>query len=171
MSSLLEWLEDLNSRDKKVRAVLRRSLAFDPGTYVPSYPYVERFTTKGPGSWERSVAYLIAGLWASNWREGPGSSRLSLATAALRHWDSTGKSPSVEQRFMNLLDADQDQLPYRLRQMVKLLNDQSIDFHALQKDLSYWSDVQRRVQGRWAREFYRTDAGQSDSTSTDGDHK
>lgn len=31
MSGLIEWLEKLNESDTKVRAVLRRSLAFGPG--------------------------------------------------------------------------------------------------------------------------------------------
>ncbi len=35
MNGFIEWLEDLNEKDTKVRAVLRRSLAFDP---EHSYP-------------------------------------------------------------------------------------------------------------------------------------
>ena len=38
MSGFIEWLEGLNEKDTKVRAVLRRSLAFDPGRYRPAYP-------------------------------------------------------------------------------------------------------------------------------------
>ncbi|WP_294259682.1 hypothetical protein [Propionivibrio sp.] len=43
MSTFIEWLEGLNEKDTKVRAVLRRSLAFDPGSYVHAFPYVEPF--------------------------------------------------------------------------------------------------------------------------------
>ena len=43
MSGFIEWLEGLNEKDTKVRAVLRRSLAFDPGRFTPAYPYVEPF--------------------------------------------------------------------------------------------------------------------------------
>ena len=43
MSAFIEWLESLNEKDTKVRAVLMRSLAFEPGTHVPAYPYVEPF--------------------------------------------------------------------------------------------------------------------------------
>ena len=34
MNGFIEWLEGLNEKDTKVRAVLRRSLAFDPGEFV-----------------------------------------------------------------------------------------------------------------------------------------
>lgn len=33
MSGFIEWLESLNKKDTRVRAVLKRSLAFDPGAY------------------------------------------------------------------------------------------------------------------------------------------
>ncbi len=38
MSGFIEWLEGLNEKDTKVRAVLRRSLAFDPGEFTPPIP-------------------------------------------------------------------------------------------------------------------------------------
>ena len=40
-------------------------------------------------------------------------------------------STSTERRFITLLDADTDQLPHRLRQMIALLKEQSIDFDDL----------------------------------------
>ncbi len=39
MSGFIKWLEDLSERDTKVRAVLRRSLSFDPGKFAAAYPY------------------------------------------------------------------------------------------------------------------------------------
>ena len=36
MSAFLEWLENMNERDTRVRAVLRRSLSFAPGAYRES---------------------------------------------------------------------------------------------------------------------------------------
>ncbi len=53
MSRFIEWLEGLNKKDTKVRAVLRRSLAFEPGTFVPAYPYVEPFVKGESDSWRR----------------------------------------------------------------------------------------------------------------------
>ena len=70
MSGFIEWLEGLNEKDTKVRAVLRRSLAFDPGAFVPAYPYVEPFLKGEDNPWRREIFYLVAGIWAAHWREG-----------------------------------------------------------------------------------------------------
>ena len=69
MRRFIEWLEGLNQKDTKVRAVLRRSLAFDPGAFPPAYPYVEPFVRNERDEWKREMHYLVAGLWAANWRE------------------------------------------------------------------------------------------------------
>jgi len=64
-------------------------------------------------------------------------------------------STSTERRFINLLDADRDQLPHRLRQMIALLKEQAIDFDALLRGLQHWNGNQKRTQNAWARDFYR----------------
>jgi CRISPR system Cascade subunit CasB len=168
MSGLMEWLEDVNSHDTRVRAVLRRSLAFDPGTFPDSFTYVEPFVGESRSEWRRTALYLAAGLWASHWRPGRTGGRVSLGQAAAYH--AANGSPSTERRFIGLLDADEDQLPYRLRQMVALLKDQPIDFDALLRGLLYWNDDRKRTQIDWARDFYRNNQRVNDaqSPSTDG---
>jgi CRISPR system Cascade subunit CasB len=64
-------------------------------------------------------------------------------------------STSTERRFITLLAADTDQLPYHLRQMLALLKEQSIDFGDLLNKLLFWNDEQKRTQNTWARDFYR----------------
>lgn len=159
MSGFIAWLEKLNASDSKVRAVLRRSLAFDPGQYIPAFPYVEPFLKGEESGWRREMHYLVAGLWAGHWREGRKGPPLPLAKACaahqLEHQLKNG-SDSTERRFINLLDADRGQLPHRLRQMIALLGDQSIDFDALLRDLLNWNDEHKRTQLAWARDFYRT---------------
>jgi CRISPR system Cascade subunit CasB len=155
MNGFIEWLEDLNEKDTKVRAVLRRSLAFDPGAFAPAYPYIEPFVKDEGNSWRREMIYLVAGLWAAHWREGRSSDPMKIGKACATHQKASGSS-STERRFINLLDADSDQLPYRLRQMVALLKEQAIDFEDLLKGLLYWNDDLKRTQNNWARDFYRT---------------
>ncbi|MCA9474153.1 MAG: type I-E CRISPR-associated protein Cse2/CasB, partial [Nitrospira sp.] len=147
--------EGLNEKDTKVRAVLRRSLAFDPGQYVPAYPYVEPFVRDEGNSWWRQVHYLVAGLWAAHWQEGRAGEPLRIGQACQDLFIAKDKSPSIERRFIALLDADQDQLPYRMRQMVALLNVYPINFDALLTSLLYWNDDRKRTQNAWARDFYR----------------
>ena len=164
MSGFIEWLEDLNAKDTKVRAVLRRSLAFDPGTFAPAYPYVEPFVQDQDNSWRREMLYLVAGLWAAHWREGMNEAPMPIGKACAAFdsekrrtmsMDDRRKPSSTEKRFVTLLDADSDQLPNRLRQMIALLKEQAIDFDALLKGLLYWNDDQKRTQNAWARDYYR----------------
>jgi len=154
MNGFIEWLEGLNGKEPKVRAVLRRSLAFDPGQFVPAYPYVEPFLKEEGNLWRREMFYLVAGLWASHWRIGRSGVPLTLGKACAAYQVASG-SASTERRFITLLDADADQLPYRLRQMVALLKEQSIDFSDLLDRLFYWNDDKKRTQNIWARDFYR----------------
>lgn len=155
MSGFIEWLEDLNAKDTKVRAVLRRSLAFAPGNYSRAYPYVEPFLRSEDNTWRREVHYLVAGLWAAHWREGPLGQQMSIGQASAAHQTASG-SASTESRFINMLDSDRDQLPHRLRQMIALLKEQQIDFDGLLKSLLYWNDEHKRTQNAWARDFYRS---------------
>ncbi len=164
MSEFIEWLEGLNEKDTRVRAVLRRSLAFDPGAYVPAYPFVEPFLKGEGNSWRREMFYLVAGLWATHWREGLAGVPLSIGKACAAYQLESG-STSTERRFIALLDADRDQLPHRLRQMVALLKKQSIDFDSLLSGLLYWNDDQKRTQNSWARDFYRDISHETESTS------
>jgi CRISPR system Cascade subunit CasB len=154
MSSFIAWLEGLSEKDTKVRAVLRRSLAFAPGMFVPSYPYVEPFLKDEDTPWRRRVFYLIAGLWAAHWRDVQEDPPLSIGKACANYQNNSG-STSAERRFITLLDSDSEQLPHRLRQMMRLLKDEPVDFEALTKGLLHWNDLQKRTQNAWARDFYR----------------
>lgn len=165
MSGMLNWLEDIASKDTRVRAVLRRSLAFEPGTHAPAFPYVEPFVGTGSAS-RRSAMYLVAGVWALHWREGSNGVRISIARASAMHLAASG-SASMERRFINLLDADEEQLAHRLRQMMTLLKDYPIDCESLLSGLIHWTDAKKRTQNSWAREFYRTaSADVADETIT-----
>lgn len=155
MSGFIEWLESLNEKDTRVRAVLRRSLSFEPGKFPPAYPYVEPFIKDEDSAWRREIFYLVAGLWAAHWREGGQQHAMSLGKACAEY-QKASKSTSAERRFIALLDSDRKQLAHRLRQMIALLKEQAIDFGDLLKRLLYWNDDQKRSQNAWARDFYRS---------------
>ena len=174
MSRLIETLELRDQKDKKVRAVLRRSLAFGPGCFPPAYPYVEPFLGDEI-AWNREMRYLVAGLWAMHRREGRTGEPLSIGTACAEfdlekrrkmNRDDRRKMTSTERRFVALLDADKDQLPYRLRQMISLLKDFNLDFDAMLWDektktgLLNWNGERKRTQNQWAKDFYRKIAGE-----------
>ena len=155
MNRFIEHLEKLNEKETKVRAVLRRSLTFDPGDFRGGAgSYIEPFLKGEENFWKREMFYLVAGLWASHWRGGRAGVPMTFGKACAAYQVESG-STSTERRFTALLDADIDQLPHRLRQMVALLKEQPIDFGDLLNGLRYWRDDRKRIQNAWAREFYQ----------------
>ncbi len=165
MSGFIEWLQKLSEKDTKVRATLRRSLAFDPGGFIPAYPYVEPFIRNDDSPWRREMFYLIAGLWALHRQEGSKGRPLSIGEACAAYQAASG-STSTERRFITLLDSDRDQLSHRLRQMVALLKEQNLDLEDLLKGLLNWNDDQKRTQNAWARAFYRNMNHEEDTDPT-----
>jgi CRISPR system Cascade subunit CasB len=76
--------------------------------------------------------------------------------ASLRRARSEQNAPGLDRRVTYLLDADQGQLPFRLRQAVRFLqsNRVSVNWPLLLSDLLFWSHAERRVQRRWARSYF-----------------
>lgn len=152
-TAFVNMLENLK-HDRAAMANLRRSLAFDLGTHIASYPYVEPFANN-VDPWRRKMCYLVAGLYASHPRH--------IATEhsfgkAMQQLTARRESGSLERRFITLLDADDEQLANRLRQMVALLrsDDIPLNYAKLLNDLRYWRSPRRLSQQRWARDYYRT---------------
>lgn len=170
-------------------ARMRRALG-DPGAEV--IPVVEgflgRMQEERENCWERICYYLVAGLWASTvssseieqFRKEPEEEpevshsdegdvdkgyRRTLGQAIAQLYLARDQSKSIEQRFITLLDADEEQLPYRMRQMVQLLKSEEgirIYWSELLRDLLAWNDERRPVQQKWARAFYRTVAKETE---------
>jgi CRISPR system Cascade subunit CasB len=153
-NGFIAWLERVSKGERKVRAVLRRSLSFEPGTFSEAFPYVEPFVQDGKSGWYREMHYLIAGLWAQNDGADAEGGALSLA-AAFADYAGSENSLSTEKRFMDLLDADEEQLSHRLRQAMSLLKKYPIDFQSLLEDVIRWNYERKPTQIKWARDFYR----------------
>lgn len=130
--------------------------------------------------WAREAAYLVASLYALVERPNAEGARESEeATPTLpevrKHRTSLGRDlgklyrdqderPSTEKRFLALLDADEEQFPYQLRQAVTLLNAADIRpyWPQLLSDARAWGNVtdprfrdRETVRDQWARDFYR----------------
>lgn len=184
--AFIQQLRRLGKQDLGGVAMLRRSLGAEPGTDVRVYPFVEPHLPNDY-PWTRTTYYLTAGLWAtvntasvlaaapiddeesaSGATETPAGvepqldrtrrDRRTFGFAVATLYLERKKAESIEQRFIALLDADEVQLPYRLRQMVQLVKaEEGIRIHwvRLLDDLLWWNDDERHVQQRWARAFYR----------------
>lgn len=169
--------------DRGQLARLRRSLGDDlPGQSVPWLEGV--FLRSGLGQlsaprW-RALA-VVAGLYALI--ERPDNDADDDAPPPTpEHRDSFGRTfgglylsqeqrPSTEKRFLALLDADMDGLPYALRQAVTLLKAATLspDWVQLMADVSAWDHdtFGDHVRRRWALDFYRAAERVSDSGAAD----
>lgn len=150
-TSFFNHLSRRAEADTAVVANLRRSLSSDPGADTRVFPLVEPWLG-GITNGRRAAVYLAAGLWALSQRRTSGSG-VPLAQAMRR----TASNTSAEQRFTRLLDADRDELQWRLRQAITLLNstNTAIDWPQLLDDLLRWESPSRFVQARWARQFWQ----------------
>lgn len=76
-------------------------------------------------------------------------------------------SASLDRRFQSLLDSDREQLPFRLRQAVRLAaaTDHPIDWAQLLNGLLAWEHPERYIQLRWARDYFvnRPESGPGDN--------
>ncbi len=179
----VEFFEQLlknAKRDTAVVASLRRSAAYDPGLYPPVFRYVEPYI-HDLSEWRRTATYLAAAYWALAIRMGrdvdetrpqPEAHALPKALKVLQaRSDATSKT--IESRFQALLDADTDELQWRLRHLTSQLSAAgiAIDWPSLLKDLRNWSNQDRKVQIHWARQFWSMPEANSNGDPDAGNTK
>ncbi len=161
--AFIDHLQRLAETNRGALAELRRSLTFAPGTTPRVFPYVEPFMARDehPDSPRRRACYLTAGLFALH----PQQQATSLGKAMGELFRQQDQSPSVEGRFIALLESDGETLAEPLRHCVSLLkaHDLAIDYRSLLVDLIIWLNPTRlddldKLRCRWARDFYRTAA-------------
>jgi len=80
-----------------------------------------------------------------------------------------GDHESAQKRFVALLDAHPDDVPYRLRQAVALAksNDVPVNWFQLLEDLLHWRTDSRYVQQRWARAYWAPQKASSENKTRD----
>ncbi len=173
---------NLSRLDRGQLARLRRSLGDDtPGQSVPWLEGIflrSGLNVSHDRQW-RALA-LVSGLYALVERpDGTGEEtpapdhRLSFGETFGDLYLAQDQRPSTEKRFLSLLDADADGLPYALRQAVTLLNADSRtpDWVRLMEDVNWWEHdtAGERVRKTWARDFYRTAERISSTPAADTD--
>lgn len=162
----VKHLSRLKESDRGALAILRHSLAFEPGAYPKAFPYIERFVGVAVNARDarRLALYAVAGLFARH----PVQAAQSFATAfgdlMLRRSKPKEPNKSIESRFIALLGADAENILDYLRQAINLLDPDKIgcDYPRLLDDLTVWMNPSTdpskrdRLRQRWARDFYRT---------------
>lgn len=156
-------LAEEGREDRGALADLRSGLGKEPGEMARVHKHVVDYLPEknGDDRWYYLTATLFG--WFPEHRQ---RCSLGMAFGVLKE-----KSRSMESRFVALLNAHPDDLDDHLRQAVSLLkaNEEPIDWYWLFEDLLSWDHSEKRVQLRWAREFYRSNAGKAGSAS-DSNH-
>ena len=111
--------------------------------------FLNRLAPHGLSKWREEKYFLVATLYPLNQEE---RGRGSLGAALRQARDSE----SLDRRVEILLDADDAHLPFRLRQLVKLLYSKRIPIHwpTLLHHLLAWNSEKRWVQEQWARDYF-----------------
>lgn len=76
--------------------------------------------------------------------------------ATLRRARTETNQAGLDRRFTALLDADADQLRFRLRQLIRLAESHrvGVNWAQLLQDLRWWDHPDRRVQKKWAMAYF-----------------
>jgi CRISPR system Cascade subunit CasB len=150
-SRFIGYLQRLrDTGDRAALAHLRRGLGRPVGACARRDAVV--FRCPGGLPRDEDASALVASLFAlhpdSGGPGGLGRSMNALAVGA--------NSPSVEKRFVALLNADREDLGEHLRHAVSLLKskDVAVEWRQLFLDVLDWDRERRPVQRRWSREFW-----------------
>jgi CRISPR system Cascade subunit CasB len=135
-------------------AALRRGLSPEGAASVGMYRYVAGWLHEKDGPWDEQAFYLVAALFS---RYPCSKSADHNFGGSYRQLNLKKESESLERRFVALLSSDSDSVGVHLRHAISLLasEDIAVDWAQLLRDLRWWGQSERRVQKRWAREFWR----------------
>lgn len=141
---------------RAVLAALRQGLSGRAEARGPLWPYVADYLGEREHPSDRW--FFVVGALAG-WHpqiDAPPFQSLGAAARVLR-----GQSDSMTMHFAALLACDERDLPHHLRRITALLAAENTPVNWLQllHDLALtgWNHPERKVQSRWARDFYRTE--------------
>jgi CRISPR system Cascade subunit CasB len=157
----LKGLAKPGNPDRATLAHLRRGLSADPAYVLSRVGWLFR----GVPDTALEDAILGAGLFALSKGDCADRKDWSFGRA---FGSIPGGSASIERRFVDLLDTDADDLPYKLRQAFTLIAQHQLplDWSQLLFHLGQWGHPDRWVQKRWARDFWAV-AAQADVGTAD----
>lgn len=155
-------VKELKEKDRGLFSSLKRNAGSTFGEARNATGFYRLETDESRGKLQETY-FLVATLIATN----PYPGDRTLAKTWRDYHVATNQKSGLERRFLLLLDSDFDydnkgpaggEIAYRLRQVVKQLASQrkGIDWAGLIVDLAEWGRSDKRVQKRWASEFFST---------------
>lgn len=154
-------LADEKNPDRAAMAHLRRGMERPPDYVLGRVGWLFRRVP----DWALNNAMLAAALFA--WVKGkcPQADKVNLG-AAFGLGLTIEEKQRRERRFIDLLDTDEEELPYKLRQAITLIGKEGIelDWVLLIKHLGQWNHADRWVQKDWARGFWSAAVGEEETS-------
>jgi CRISPR system Cascade subunit CasB len=177
LDEFVSRLEDLSHADHarvdlaRLKRSAGSSLADSPDVFPLFYRLLPPMMRGNERDEDR--LFLVATLFAIN----PRSMRAADFGATMARLAATRANgrEGIDRRIAVLLDAEAQDLPFRLRQLVTLAAaaELGVNWRGLTEDLLWWDQPARRVQRRWARSYFggpapreRSDAESSSSADT-----
>ena len=158
-SRFIGYLKGLEKRqDRAALAHLRRGLGKPPKTAMEMFPYLGRFLSHDAKPNYENTVFIVAALFAYYPDAKNTSGNLGASLRELKE-----NSDSIEKRFVALLNAEAEDLPYYLRQIIGLLksNAVAVNWERLFKDVQNWNSDKRFVQQKWAEQFWGNYTGKT----------
>ncbi len=150
---LIRYLKNLEKppKDSAALANLRRGLGKPPKTAMEMFPYLGQFLSHETKPRYENAVFIIAALFAYYPDAPPNVGNLGASLRQLKD-----ESDGIEKRFVALLNAEAEDLPYYLRQIIGLLRAKEIavNWEQLFKDVQNWDSDKRFVQRKWAERFW-----------------
>ena len=149
--NFIKFLDKLVRDDNRAAlAHLRRGLGKKAGTTMEMFPYIAPFIQSSYRN-EENAYFLVAslvGLYPDAKKTGR---NLGFSIHSIEE-----KSPSIEKRFVALLNSDEEDLPNHLRQIISLLKSKEapINWSQLLSDIKNWNNEKVNVQRHWANGFW-----------------
>ncbi|MHA1145877.1 MAG: type I-E CRISPR-associated protein Cse2/CasB [Candidatus Helarchaeota archaeon] len=165
---LIKHLEDLvENQDRAALATCRKGTALLPKHDLKIIPIIFPILYRN-GQDEEEIsdyiihsAFLISCLFAT-WYSGkenlePADKSETFGKSWAKFYIASEEAPSVESRFVALLDSHKDDMHNHLIHAINLLRskDIKINFYDLGKGIYYWSHPDKFVQEQWATDFYK----------------
>ena len=162
---LIRYLEDLVKRkDRAALANLRRGLGKPPKTAMEMYPYLGQFLSHETKHNYENAIFIVAALFAYY-----PDAKINVGNLGASLRQIKDESDSIEKRFVALLNAESDELPNYLRQIIGLLKAKEIavNWEQLFKDVQFWNSDKSRVREHWARSFWGNSGSDSNQNNQD----
>lgn len=154
-SNFAGFLRGLATQNNRAAlAALRRGLSAHAAASAAMHRYLAGWLHDTDSEWDVERFYLVAALFGRY--PSPAKAECNFG-GSYRLLHQKRESASVERRFVALLASDAESIGVHLRHAIALISteDIAVDWARLLRDLKWWPHPERRVQRRWAREFWR----------------